>query len=136
MREINHYHTNFSPNCTWRAVVDVLVITPADPDTPGGVNVIRLGVLKLARLRILKISARNCKFNRSRSCVFLITEKSHVASPGPASPSRLALPQNPLAAGGCRNTLGLNHCAGVPRIGFPVQLSYNPSNDGDTRNPV
>lgn len=35
-------------------------MVPAVPETPEGVNVIRLGVLKLARLKRLKISARWC----------------------------------------------------------------------------
>ena len=43
------YQISFNANCTWRAVVDVAVIAPAVPDTPDGVNVIRFGVLKLAR---------------------------------------------------------------------------------------
>ena len=56
------YQSSLSANCTWRAVVDVLVIAPAVPETPlgllavGGVKTIRLGVLKLARFRRLKIS--------------------------------------------------------------------------------
>jgi len=37
----------------------VLLIAPAVPDTPEGVKVIRLGVLKFARFSRLKISARN-----------------------------------------------------------------------------
>ncbi len=44
---------SFNPNCTWRAVVDVLVMAPAVPDTPAGVEVMRFGVLKLARLEAL-----------------------------------------------------------------------------------
>src|SRR5271165_2609419 len=54
--------------------------------------------------------------------VFLIAEKSHVARPGPFRLFRLRFPKNPLFTGGCRNAAGLNHCAGVPRIGFPVKL--------------
>ena len=59
------YQSTLIPNCTWRDVVEVLVIAPAVPETPvgfaavGGVNVIKLGVLKFARLSRLKISARN-----------------------------------------------------------------------------
>jgi hypothetical protein len=59
------YQSNFSANCTCLAVVDVLVIAPAVPDTPEGVNTIRFGVLKFARFSRLKISALNCKFRRS-----------------------------------------------------------------------
>ena len=39
----------------------MLVMAPAVPDKPDGVNTIRFGVLKLARFSRLKISARNCK---------------------------------------------------------------------------
>src|SRR5580704_10578491 len=83
------YQSNFSPNCSWRAMVDVLVIAPAVPERPvrfvavGGVNTIRFGVLKLARFKILKISARNWTLRRSRTAVSFKTEKSQVASPGP-----------------------------------------------------
>src|ERR1700681_2330798 len=112
------YQSNFSPNCTWRAVVDVLVIAPAVPERPvrfvavGGVNTMRLGVLKLARFKMLKISARNCRLSRSRIAVFLRTEKSQVASPGPIYVSLPALPKNPMAEGGAINAAGLNHWLG------------------------
>ncbi len=53
------HHNSFTASCTCRAVVDVLVIAPAVPETPEGVKTIRLGVLKFARLSRLKISARN-----------------------------------------------------------------------------
>jgi hypothetical protein len=59
------YQMSFNPNCTCRDVVEVLLIAPAVPETPEGVNTIRLGVLKLARFRRLKISARNCRVRRS-----------------------------------------------------------------------
>src|SRR6516165_2542273 len=97
-------------------------MAPAVPETPVGVKVMRLGVLKLARLRMLKISARNCRLRRSCSVVFLMAEKSQVARPGPTRLSRVALPQNPLFAGGCRKKAGLYHCVGVPMIGLPVKL--------------
>lgn len=59
------YHRSLKPNCTWRDDGDVVAMTPAVPDTPlglpavGGANTIRFGVLKFARFKILKISARN-----------------------------------------------------------------------------
>ena len=59
------YQISFKPNCTCREVVEVLAIAPAVPEIPEGVNTIRFGVLKFARFRRLKISARNCKLNRS-----------------------------------------------------------------------
>src|SRR6516225_1712976 len=119
---ILHHHSSFRPNWIWRAVVEVLVIAPAVPETPVGVKVIRLGVLKLARLRMLKNSARNCKLKRSRSCVFLMAEKSQVARPGPTRLLRVALPQNPLLGGGCRKNAGLYHRVGVPMIALPLKF--------------
>ena len=92
------YQRNLRPNWTWRALVVVLVIAPAVPETPvmflavGGVKVIRFGVLKLARSSKLKISARNWRLRRSRSFVSLRTLKSHVARPGPVNVSRPRLP--------------------------------------------
>lgn len=59
------HQSSFSPNCTCRDVVDVLVMAPAVPESPvgfaavGGVKTMRFGVLKLARFSRLKISARN-----------------------------------------------------------------------------
>jgi hypothetical protein len=58
-------------------VVDVLVMTPAVPESPvgfvavGGVKTTRFGVLKLARLSKLKNSARNCKRSRASELVAL-----------------------------------------------------------------
>jgi hypothetical protein len=59
------YQISFNPNWICRDVVDVLLMAPAVPETPEGVNVIRFGVLKLARFSKLKISARNCRLKRS-----------------------------------------------------------------------
>ncbi|MGB7230041.1 MAG: hypothetical protein WBD19_00095, partial [Candidatus Acidiferrum sp.] len=62
------YQSSFSPNCTCLEVVAVLVIAPAVPERPvkfvavGGVNTMRFGVLKFAQSRMLKSSARNCRF--------------------------------------------------------------------------
>src|SRR5579862_5356208 len=118
------YHRNFKANCTCREVVDVLVIAPAVPDTPAGVNVIRFGVLKLARLSKLKSSARNSISMRSRILVSLNAEKSQVPNPGPVRVSLPRLPQNPLLAGGARNAPGLNHCEGLPRMIEPWKFGF------------
>ena len=42
------HHSNLTPNCTWRDVVVVAVITPAVGEAPdvADVNTIGLGVLK------------------------------------------------------------------------------------------
>ena len=59
---------------------------PADEKTTA------FGVPKLARFKILKNSARNCARSFSEIAVFLATEKSVVARPGPVSTLRPALP--------------------------------------------
>jgi hypothetical protein len=76
------YQRSLSANWTWREVVDVLVMAPAVPETPVGVKTIRFGVLKLARLSRLKISARNWTERRSRMWVSLKVEKLQVPRPG------------------------------------------------------
>src|SRR5438046_9882955 len=54
-------------------------MAPAVPETPDGVKAIRLGVLELARLKRLKISARNSSPRLSRNAISFSTEKSQVA---------------------------------------------------------
>src|SRR5580698_10065440 len=89
VHRLGNYQRSLRPNWTWRLLVVVEVMAPAVPETPvgflavGGVKVIRLGVLKLARSRRLKSSARNWSERRSRSFVSLRTLKSQVARPGP-----------------------------------------------------
>jgi hypothetical protein len=61
----DRYQSTFTPNWTCRAVVAVLLIAPAVPETPVGVNTMRFGVLKFARFSRLKISALNCRLSRS-----------------------------------------------------------------------
>ena len=101
------------------------MIAPAVPEVfvPEGeeVNVIKFGVLKFARFRRLKISARNWSESRSCSVVVLKAEKSHVAKPGPVKVSRPKLPKKPLLAGGAMNALGLNHREGLPRTIGPLK---------------
>ena len=121
----SRYQINFNPNCTWREVVEVLVIAPAVPEVfvpeVEEVKVIRLGVLKFARFSRLKISARNWRESRSCNLVVLKAEKSHVARPGPVSVSRPRLPKKPLLAGGAMNALGLYHREGFPRTIGPLK---------------
>src|SRR5215469_10206261 len=65
LRSTQNHHSSLRPNWSCRAVVEVLVIAPAVPESPvgfvadGGVKIIRFGVLKLARFSRLKNSARN-----------------------------------------------------------------------------
>src|SRR4029077_8832094 len=114
-RNRDTYQSNLRPNWIWREVVEVLVMAPAVPERPvrfvavGGVKTMRLGVLKLARFRRLKISARNWRLRRSRMAVSFSTEKSQVARAGPMYVSRPALPAKPLAEGGAMKAAGLNH---------------------------
>src|ERR1700747_479672 len=95
---IAFYQSSFSPNCTWRELVDVLVMAPAVPDRPlglvvvGGVKTIRFGVLKFVWFSKLKISLRNCRFRCSWILVSFNTEKSQVVSPGPTYVSLPTLP--------------------------------------------
>jgi len=67
----------------------VLVIAPAVPETfvpvDEEVKVIRFGVLKFARFSRLKISARNCTWNRLLIGITLKTEKSSLWKPGPGT---------------------------------------------------
>src|SRR5450432_1173988 len=86
------YHSSFSPNWTWRDVVDVLVIAPAVGETPEGVNTTALGKLKFSRFNRLNISALNCRLNRSLMRVSFSAEKSQVARPGPMMASLPTLP--------------------------------------------
>src|SRR6266853_1663357 len=102
-------------------------MTPAAGDCIGvvvpGSNtcVMRLGVLKLARLRRLKISARNWRFRLSKMCVCFNTEKSQVARPGPVYVSLPTFPKKPLLFGGAMNAAGLNHFFGFPSTTGPVK---------------
>src|SRR5713226_6763289 len=71
------------------------------------------GCPKLARLRILKASARNCKFNLSVMRILLNSDVSTSSRFGPRNWLRPAFPNVP--ATGSKKALGLNH-----RLGFPV----------------
>ena len=86
------YQRSLRPSCIWRAVVAVLVMRPAVGERPEGVKTTALGLLKLARFRMLKNSARNWRVARSRKEVFLRSETSQVPRPGPIKVSRPRLP--------------------------------------------
>src|SRR6516164_7333992 len=94
-RQDSAYHQiSFKPNCTWREVVSVLVIRPAVatglPLAPNKL-VFWTGGAKLARFRMLKNSERNCAWNRSVILMFLKSEVSKSARPGPVRMLRPAL---------------------------------------------
>jgi hypothetical protein len=64
------HHNGFNPNCTWRELVAVGVITPAVGEGSPAVAAYTtgLGVSKFAWLNKLKISARNSRI-RDQNCV-------------------------------------------------------------------
>ena len=71
----------------------MVVIRPVFPyRTPLELKANVSGVPKLARLNRLKNSARNCRLVPSVIRVFLISEKSTVAKPGPITVFRPKLP--------------------------------------------
>ena len=129
-RNSKDHHSSFRPNWSCRAVVDVLVIAPAVPETPVGVKTIRFGVLKLARLSRLKNSVRNWNRRRSVMVVSFIIEKSQVPRPGPGIMLRPALPQKPELLGGARKAAGLNHCEALPRTSGPWKLGLRKGRTG------
>src|SRR6266853_3936548 len=81
--------------------------TPFDPTEPAP-------VARLMRLKTLNISARNCTRSRSRIGMFLKTDKSKSAKPGPYKaflarlPLGFVVPAQP-AAPGVQNAAGLTH---------------------------
>jgi hypothetical protein len=75
--------SSFSPNCTCRAVVDVLVITPAVGETPEGVNTTSLGWLKIRTIEEVEDLGAKLKAH---------VLANPVASPGPISVSLPTFP--------------------------------------------
>src|ERR1700730_7104698 len=114
------------------AAGDCTGVVDVDPGVGPGSNtwVMRLGVLKLARLSRLKISALNCRFKPSNMCVSLSTEKSHVARPGPMYASRATFPKKPLLFGGAMKAFGSNHWLGFPSTTEPEKLGLRNARTG------
>src|SRR5436309_15608554 len=90
-------------------------------------NRIGLGVSKLAWFKMLKNSARNCKFRPSFRATRLNNDESTLNALGPWSEPRETLPKVPV--GGSKNALGskyrpvfLNPSA--PRTAFPLKLGF------------
>ena len=76
------YQSSFRPNCTWRDVVDVLVIAPAVGETPEGVKTIALGRLKFARFN-------KVEYLRAKLQIQPLTESAFLSTPkNPRSPDR------------------------------------------------
>src|SRR5712691_2573220 len=98
--------------------------------------VIKLGVLKLARFKRLKSSARNCRFSLSRIRVSFLAEKSQVANPGPRYSSRPTFPKNPLLFGWAVKAAGLNHWFGFPRTTGPVNAGFRNTRTGLSVSPL
>lgn len=88
------YQMSLAETCICREDVEVLVITPAEPDggAAADVYVIRFGVLKFAWLKTLKASARNWSEARSVREVSFLSDTSSWVEPGPI---RTFLPRFP-----------------------------------------
>src|ERR1700730_6703251 len=113
-----HYQASLIANCISRAGVVVEVSLPAIPckSAPVESKMVTLsgvtGTAKFARFKILKNSARNCtvKFSEIRLIeLFLNTEKSRFAVPGPIRMLRPALPRR------------LKHCGYGTVTGLPAE---------------
>src|SRR5438067_4721260 len=113
---------SFSANWSWREVPFVWVITPAEGLMALPLKTISFGYEKLAWLKTLNISARNCKFNFSVTVNFLNSDVSNVARPGPRNDPRATLPKVPGA--GIRKALGSNHWSGLPKITGPLKFGF------------
>src|SRR2546427_13175040 len=87
-----------------------------------------VGCPKLARLRILKASARNCKFHLSLMRIVLNSEVSNSVRFGPRNWLRPAFPNVP--ATGSRKALGLNHWLRVPRMTGPLKAGFRLGTSG------
>src|SRR5438445_8147670 len=87
-----------------------------------------VGCPKLARLRILKASARNCKFHLSLMRIVLNSEVSNSSRFGPRNWLRPAFPNVP--ASGSRKALGLNHRLGFPVITSPLKAEFRLGTSG------
>src|SRR5665213_64890 len=135
VRVVPPHHSSLKLNCTWRDAVDVCVNVPATGEgaPAADVNTIRLGVFKFVLFSRLKISARNCIFIRSNTCVSFSTEKSHVPSPGPVNTFLPTLPNVPES--GTTNAAGLNHCVVPPRIMGPVNDGFHDGRTGFLESP-
>src|ERR1700674_2467578 len=89
---------------------------------------VAFGVPRFVRFNRLKNSDRNCRLRRSASAVFLNTDRSTSARPGPVYTPRPRLPKVPAA--GRRNALGLNHWASVPSTTGPVNDGLSEGRSG------
>lgn len=100
----------------------MLEITPAEGLTVAPVNIIGFGVPRFVWLIMLKNSARNCSPIRSEIWVFLNTEKSSSAIPGPLNTALPEFPKVPTV--GNMYAFGLNHWFGDPMITGPVKAGF------------
>ena len=83
------------------------------------------GTEKFAWFAILKLSALNCSFMRSRKAISFTTEASKSTAPGPLAILRPAFPNCPAWVIGFRrrNDAGLIHSLTVcgPLLGLPIR---------------
>src|SRR5258705_10384862 len=78
-------------------MVASVVISPADGLTEAPEKTVAFGVPRFVRFSRLKISDLNCKFTRSDRAVFLKTDRSTSARPGPLYTPRPKFPNVPAA---------------------------------------
>src|SRR6266852_1721926 len=110
---------NLTPNCSWRDVVEVLVICPklVGVEPPCSNTVTMSGSEKFARLNRLKASALNCTVARSPILLDFKSEMSTVNTPGPINTFLPTLPNCP--AGAIVNAFGLMKACGSPVTALP-----------------
>src|SRR2546428_5665169 len=83
---------------------------------------ISFGYEKLAWLKALNISARNCAVNFSVTVNFLNSDASNVARPGPRNDPRATLPKVPGV--GIRKAFGSNQRSGLPKTTGPWKFGF------------
>src|SRR4029077_6591231 len=75
-----------------------------------------------------KNSARNCTVKFSETLVFLKSDRSTSAKPGPVSVPRPTLPKVPKA--GSEKAFGLNHSVELPSMTGPEKLAFTLGRSG------
>src|SRR4029077_20750449 len=103
---------SFTPSCSWRAGVDVVVIRPAVAlRTPPASKIVALGSPRFTQLKALNASRRNWATMRPIFW-FLKTDRSATLRPGARIEWRVGLPNTP--GPGTEKTDGSNHWSAVP----------------------
>ena len=105
-------------------------MAPAVPETPVGVKTIRFGVLKFGAVEQVKKLGPKLDCHSLADCGVFECGEVPCAQAWTVRVSRPRLPQNPLLAGGARNALGLNHCAGLAESDRPVEVGIHERSHG------